>query len=85
MTKAKMVGAAALLLALGACENLSDQQNRALVGGGVGAAGGAAVGGLTGLGTGTGALLGGAAGATTGALTERGDVPGEEAVRDAID
>lgn len=66
------------LLLTGACENLSEQQNRALVGGGVGAAGGAAVGGLTGGSATTGALIGGAAGAATGALTRRGDLPGED-------
>lgn len=68
------------LMALVGCENLSDQQNRALVGGGIGAAGGAAIGGLTGNSPTTGALIGGGAGAATGALTRRGDIPGEEII-----
>lgn len=66
------------LLAMAACENLSEQQNRALVGGGIGAAGGAVGGQILGGRPGTGALIGGAAGAATGALTKEGDIPGEE-------
>lgn len=46
---------------------------RALTGGGIGAAGGAAAGAALGS-PGTGALLGGAAGAATGALTDRRDL-----------
>ena len=46
---------------------------RALTGGGIGAAGGAAAGAALGN-AGAGALLGGAAGAATGALTDRSDL-----------
>ncbi|HZH26924.1 MAG TPA: hypothetical protein VEY95_07040 [Azospirillaceae bacterium] len=81
MMRISVIAAGLLLIGTAACENLSDQQNRALVGGGIGATGGAAVGHVTGLGAGTGAVLGGGAGAATGALTQRGDVPGERAVR----
>jgi osmotically inducible lipoprotein OsmB len=48
--------------------------DRALSGGGLGAAGGAAIGGLTGGSVVGGALLGGAAGAAAGALTSSDDV-----------
>ena len=50
------------------CENISNQQQRALSGGAIGAAGGAAIGAMTG-GPLTGALIGGAGGAAVGALT----------------
>lgn len=56
-----------LALGLAACGQTTGE--RALSGGGIGAAGGAAVGALTGTGLLGGALLGGAAGAATGALT----------------
>lgn len=71
-----ILGLAALSLA--ACENLSQEQNRALVGGGVGATGGALLGGIVADDPLAGAALGAAAGAAVGALTEEGDVPGEE-------
>lgn len=58
----------ACLLASG-CENMSNQQQRALSGGAIGAAGGAALGALTGGSAVTGALIGGAGGAAVGALT----------------
>lgn len=58
-------------LALAACgESRSD---RALSGGGLGAAGGAAAGALVGDPL-TGALIGGAGGAAAGALTDKNDV-----------
>ena len=61
-------GAAGVLaLALAACGDTAGQ--RALTGGGLGAAGGAAVGAVTGGSVLGGAAIGGAAGATTGALT----------------
>lgn len=63
--------AAALLLPLGACENLSRREQRALSGGAIGAAGGAAIGAIAGGSLLTGALLGGAGGAAIGALTGR--------------
>lgn len=56
------------LLAAG-CENMSNQQQRALSGGAIGAAGGAAVGLIIGGPVLTGALIGGAGGAAVGALT----------------
>ncbi len=55
-----------LLLCLSACGQTTS--DRALSGGGIGAAGGAAAGALVGAPV-TGALLGGAAGAATGAAT----------------
>lgn len=61
--------ALALILPLAACEGLNRQQQRALSGGAIGAAGGAAIGAITGGSAVTGALIGGAAGAATGALT----------------
>ena len=61
--------ALALTLPLAACEGLNRQQQRALSGGAIGAAGGAAIGAITGGSAVTGALIGGAAGAATGALT----------------
>lgn len=56
------------LLAAG-CENMTAQQQRALSGGAIGAAGGAAIGALTGGSAIGGAILGGAGGAAVGALT----------------
>lgn len=52
-----------------ACENMSAQQQRALSGGAIGAAGGAVLGAVTGGSPVTGALIGGAGGAAVGALT----------------
>jgi osmotically inducible lipoprotein OsmB len=59
-----------LLLAASAtgCANLNTQQERALSGGAIGAAGGAVIGALTG-GWVVGAIIGGAAGAAIGAFT----------------
>ncbi|HLO77616.1 MAG TPA: hypothetical protein VK196_14255 [Magnetospirillum sp.] len=51
---------------------MSQQQQRALSGGAIGAAGGAAIGVLTGGSLVTGALIGGAGGAAVGALTSSG-------------
>jgi hypothetical protein len=61
--------ALALIIPVAACEGMNRQQQRALSGGAIGAAGGAAIGAITGGSAVTGALIGGAAGATTGALT----------------
>jgi hypothetical protein len=58
--------------ALAACGNTT--QERALSGGGLGAAAGGALGAVTGGGVVEGALLGGAAGAAGGALTDEEDV-----------
>jgi hypothetical protein len=59
-------------IGLAACGNTTGE--RALSGGGIGAAGGAAAGALTGGSVGGGALLGGAAGAAAGALTDEDDI-----------
>lgn len=59
-------------LALAACG--TGRGERALTGGGIGAAGGAAVGAVTGGNVVGGALLGGAAGAATGALTTKDQI-----------
>ena len=72
---ASVMGRAALAMVLvaplAACEGMNRQQQRALSGGAIGAAGGAAVGALTGGSALTGALIGGAGGAAVGALTGR--------------
>jgi hypothetical protein len=68
MRKFMIVGAlGSALVALGACGNTSGE--RALSGGGLGAAAGAGIGAITGTSVLGGAVLGGAAGAATGALT----------------
>jgi hypothetical protein len=67
----RIVLAVALIAPLAACEGMNRQQQRALSGGAIGAAGGAAVGVLTGGSAVTGALIGGAGGAAVGALTGR--------------
>lgn len=65
-----MAAAALALSVLTGCEGMSRQQQRALSGGAIGAAGGAALGAITGGSAVTGALLGGAGGAAVGALTK---------------
>ncbi len=66
----KRLSIAVLALALvSGCSGMSRQQQRALSGGAIGAAGGAVIGALTG-GVVTGALIGGAGGAAVGALTK---------------
>ena len=62
------------LLGLGLAACGSSTSDRALSGGGLGAAAGGAGAALTGGSVGTGAVLGGAAGAAAGALTDRSDV-----------
>lgn len=69
MPKATIAVAAFACLLVAGCENMSNQQQRALSGGTIGAAGGAAIGALTGGSLVTGALIGGAGGAAVGALT----------------
>lgn len=63
-----------LSLACGLAACGQSTGDRALSGGGIGAAGGAAVGALTGTSVLGGAAIGGAAGAATGALTSPGTV-----------
>jgi len=67
MTKRLSIVVLALAL-LGGCSGLSKQEQRALSGGAIGAAGGAVVGVLAG-GVVAGALIGAAGGAAVGALT----------------
>jgi hypothetical protein len=62
------------VLATSACSNLSQDAQRTLSGGAMGAAGGAAVGYLAGGSLLGGALIGGAAGAAIGALTSPSQV-----------
>ena len=61
-----------IVLALGGCSGLTKQQQRALSGGAIGAAGGAALTAITGGSVVTGALIGAAGGAAVGALTDKG-------------
>jgi hypothetical protein len=70
MHLAKRVTAVALaLMLLGGCSHMTRQQQRALSGGAIGAAGGAVIGAMTG-GVVTGALIGAGAGTAIGALTK---------------
>jgi hypothetical protein len=66
----KVVIAILGLSLLTACDGMTRQQQRALSGGAIGAAGGAAIGVLTGGSLLTGALIGGGAGAAVGALSK---------------
>ncbi len=61
-----------LLLATAGCSDMTRQQQRALSGGAIGAAGGAVAGALVGGYAVTGALIGAGAGAAVGALTSDG-------------
>ncbi len=70
-TLARLALVAVLVVPMAACSGMNRQQQRALSGGAIGAAGGAAVGALTGGSAVTGALIGGAGGAAVGALTGR--------------
>mgnify|MGYP000698506636 CR=1 FL=1 len=69
LRKFAAIGAVGLVLTLGACENMSNLQQRTLSGGALGAAGGAALTALTGGSVVAGALIGGAAGAAGGYVT----------------
>ena len=68
MRSIAVAGALAGALALGACTDPNDRNQRALTGAAVGAAGGALIGSVTGS-AGRGALIGGAVGGVAGALT----------------
>lgn len=72
MCKQSVATALVLCLLVAGCDHMSQQQQRALSGGAIGAAGGAAIGVLTGGSLVTGALIGGAGGAAVGALTSSG-------------
>lgn len=63
------IGTVGLALTLGACENMSNTQQRTLSGGALGAAGGAALTAITGGSVAAGALIGGAVGAGAGYVT----------------
>ena len=67
-TKAPAAMAVILALALSACADMPSQQQRALSGGAIGAAGGAAIGALVGGAALPGALIGAGGGALIGAL-----------------
>lgn len=71
LAASRLILAMLLAVHLIACSGLSRQQQRALSGGAIGAAGGAALGAITGGSMVTGAVLGGAGGAAIGALTGR--------------
>ncbi|MBC7952035.1 MAG: hypothetical protein H7Z12_09500 [Rhodospirillaceae bacterium] len=75
MTKSAIATLSLLCLLVAGCENMNNQQQRALSGGAIGAAGGAAIGALTGGSLVTGALIGGAGGAAVGALTSSPSSP----------
>ncbi len=66
--KGPAVTAIVLAIALTACANMTNREQRALSGGAIGAFGGAAIGALTGGSAVTGALIGGGGGAAIGAL-----------------
>ena len=67
----KTVIALLALLSLSACDHMTRQQQRALSGGGIGAAGGLAITALTGGSLLAGAAIGAAGGAAVGALTTK--------------
>jgi hypothetical protein len=69
MRKISAAATVIICLAVAGCDHMTQQQQRALSGGTIGAVGGAAVGALAGGGLVTGALIGGAGGAAIGALT----------------
>lgn len=69
MRKTSVLTVLVVCLAVTACDHMTQQQQRALSGGAIGAAGGAAIGVLAGGSLLTGALIGGAGGAAVGALT----------------
>jgi len=68
-TKAALCGA--LMLALGACSNMTNSQQRVVSGAGIGALGGAAVTGLTGGCVSCGAAIGAGAGAVGGYIVDQ--------------
>lgn len=67
MKKIKVLAIAILLLFVTACAGMTQQEQRALSGGAIGAAGGAVIGAIAGS-PGVGAAIGGGVGAATGAL-----------------
>lgn len=74
MEKLKMMGlapAAVCVMLLGACDNMTRQEQRMLSGAAIGAGTGAVIGGVTGGSPGTGALVGAGAGAVGGYLYDK--------------
>lgn len=69
MRKTPIAATLVVCLFAAGCDHMTQQQQRALSGGAIGAAGGAAIGVLAGGSLLTGALIGGAGGAAVGALT----------------
>ncbi len=65
---AKAPAAMVVVLTLSACAGMTNQQQQALTGGAMGAAGGAAIGALVGGAARPGAVIGGTGGALIGAL-----------------
>jgi len=65
-----IVASVASLIALAGCAGMDRQQQRALSGGAIGAAGGAVLGAVAGFNPLVGAAVGGAGGAAVGALTK---------------
>ena len=72
LMKGPAAAAVVLAIALSACANMTNRQQRAVSGGAIGALGGAAIGALTGGSAVTGALIGGGGGAAIGALMPDG-------------
>ncbi|HUA50936.1 MAG TPA: YMGG-like glycine zipper-containing protein [Candidatus Sulfotelmatobacter sp.] len=64
-----IVASVVSLIALAGCTGMSNQQQRAVSGGAIGAAGGAVLGAVAGFNPLVGAAVGAAGGATVGALT----------------
>lgn len=64
-----LIAVTAITLLATGCDHMTNQQQRALSGGAIGAAGGAALGAVTGMSVLTGVAIGGAGGAAVGALT----------------
>ena len=65
-----IVAVTASLVALAGCSGMNRQEQRALSGGAIGAAGGAVLGAVAGFNPLVGAVVGGAGGAAVGALTK---------------
>lgn len=71
MKKSQIAVLAIAGLSVAGCSGMTEQQQRALSGGAMGAAGGAAIGALSGGSTVAGALIGGAAGTAAGLLYDQ--------------
>jgi len=67
MKRFAFASAVAVLLGVAGCSNMTQQENNALAGAGIGAVGGTIIGAMAGS-PAVGAAIGGAAGAATGAM-----------------